>query len=179
MLFKKLIMIGSSIALVSFAHLTWNIDVICYTFFGFFPVGTAGYVAWPQTSWIEIITSTLHHIWYIPLTFMIIVKNGGIAKYSLRLSILYTLILVIFCRLFTPEEADGVYLNVNMAHRFWKYIPADILHSFNPPHYPFVIYLAWILVLVNIVNGLCFLLIKQVCYFWEAQLAKHSLKKSH
>jgi hypothetical protein len=61
------------------------IDVTAYIVFGHFPIGTSSYVAWPETSWAELV-STMHHVWFLPLVFAVLYRNShlpfGILKYS-------------------------------------------------------------------------------------------------
>src|SRR4051812_19142787 len=58
-----------------------------------------------------------------------------------------------FCKLF-PKTIDDIhghgeahYLNVNMAHEFWKDVKIGLVHRFDPPRAPWPVYFAWMIFL--------------------------------
>lgn len=43
-----------------------------------------------------------------------------------------------------------------MAHEMWKDIPFEILHSFDPPKAPWLLYFVVALCALNIMNSICY-----------------------
>jgi len=133
-------LIGATVTSVFVAHVLWVVDVLTWWTFGFFPVGNAAYVAWPDTPWAEIITST-HHVWFIPLMLFVLHKNGGFVSRSYLISITFIAPVILVSLLF-PEEVvlhtgQTYYMNVNMAHGWWKDVrnwPFSLIPYTNP-HY--------------------------------------------
>lgn len=136
-----------------------NLDVLCYYTLGFFPFGTASYVAWPETPYLEVLT-TLHHVWFLPLLFAVLRKNGDLPWSTFLYSYIASPVLLTLARILTPKVHDGMYLNVNMAHEWWKDVDIDFLHSFNDSH--FIIYLTFMVFICNILNGVGFIVWKNI-----------------
>lgn len=117
-------LIGACLTAVFVVHSLWIVDVITWLSTGSFPVGLAAYVAWPETTWGEIITST-HHVWFSPLCLYIMYKLRG--KYAIKSWLISGAFIlpVTLSSLFIPEEiilenGEPYYLNINMAHGWWK-----------------------------------------------------------
>jgi hypothetical protein len=116
---------------------------------GKFPIGSAAYVCWDATPNIERITTT-HHVWLIPLSLAVLRGNGGMSFSSVVKSWLTTAALAVVCYNVTPVSqrvegnAEEFYLNVNMAHHFWKEIEVPFLHWFDPPAHSILAYQLWL-----------------------------------
>ena len=122
-------------------------------------MGTASYLAWPTTHPIIIMT-TLHHVWMIPLAFAVLRGNARLPARLVVYAMVYVVILAIICRFTTPLTYDGAYLNVNMAHEWWKDSPGDIFHQYdNAPAY---IYIAYGTTIANAINGVSFFVFKAI-----------------
>lgn len=88
-------------------------------------------------------------------------KNGNLPWTLLLHSYLYIIVLVTVSRFVTPKYYEGLYLNVNMAHEFWKDVAIPGLNTFDES--PFIIYLVFLLIFCNTLNGFGFALYK-FCY---------------
>jgi len=137
-------LVAATINSVFIAHVLWVVDASCYLLFGNFPIGLAAYVAWPETSYAELITST-HHMWFIPLLFLVLHKNGGYPWKSWLISVSMIFPVQLVSLLF-PEEiilsnGEPYYLNVNMAHSWWRDMngwPWDLIPKYNPQYQLFL-----------------------------------------
>lgn len=154
-----MVLIYECIAKKPFLSIIRNLDVLCYYTLGFFPFGTASYVAWPETSYIELIT-TLHHVWYLPLLFAVLRGNGSLPWSTFLNSYIASPILLVLARILTPKMHDGMYLNVNMAHEWWKDVDIEFLHSFN--NSSFIVYLIFMVFVCNLLNGIAFVVWKLI-----------------
>eukprot|EP01112_Ceratiomyxa_fruticulosa_P022279 TRINITY_DN8103_c0_g2_i2.p1 TRINITY_DN8103_c0_g2~~TRINITY_DN8103_c0_g2_i2.p1 ORF type:complete len:306 (+),score=46.28 TRINITY_DN8103_c0_g2_i2:101-919(+) len=120
---RKNLLLSTALTASFIPHFLWYIDLLSYFITGSFPIGTAAYLVWPDISWAEVISS-LHHAWFTPLCLLLLHRNGAYHKKAWITSILFV-IPVVFVSSFIPEYAlmeDGVsfYINVNMAHGWWK-----------------------------------------------------------
>ena len=133
--------------------------MLVYFLLGFFPIGTASYIVWPSTHPV-IIATTLHHVWMIPLAFAVLRGNAALPAKLVLYAMSYVVVLAIVCRVVTPLTYDGVYLNVNMAHEWWKDSPGDFFHQFDgaPAH----IYIAFGTSVANGINGISFFVFKAI-----------------
>lgn len=147
--------------------------MIVYFLAGFFPFGTASYVIWPTTHPI-IIATTLHHVWMIPLAFAVLRGNAGLPSKLVLYSCSYVLVLASLCRVVTPLTYDGVYLNVNMAHEWWKDSEGDFFHQFDKAH-P-VIYVAYGVTIANTFNSVSFFVFKAIYDLFVNRGVAHKLK---
>jgi len=137
-------LLGATINSVIIPHALWVIDAISYVFTGGFPIGLAAYIAWPETSFAELISST-HHIWFVPLTLAILHKNGGVPLSSWPISV-GLIFPVLMASLLFPEEiilenGEPYYLNLNMAHGWWRDMngwPFSLFPKFNPQYQIFL-----------------------------------------
>jgi len=137
-------LVAATINSVFIAHVLWVVDVISYLITGDFPIGLAAYVAWPETSWAELISST-HHMWFIPLLLMVLHKNGGFPfkSWLIAVSMIFPIQLISLC---FPEEiilsnGEPYYLNVNMAHGWWRDMngwPWSLIPKQNPQYQLFL-----------------------------------------
>eukprot|EP01126_Amoeba_proteus_P016258 TRINITY_DN1749_c0_g1_i1.p1 TRINITY_DN1749_c0_g1~~TRINITY_DN1749_c0_g1_i1.p1 ORF type:complete len:219 (-),score=27.76 TRINITY_DN1749_c0_g1_i1:262-918(-) len=158
--------ISAGLAMVVLAHLLWNIDFLTYCATGKFPIGNAKYLKWRSVGLFETFT-TLHHAWFIPLCFFVLYGNGRLDREGLILSWVISIISGLLCRLFPKEinvHGKTHYLNVNMAHEFWKDIHVSFLHHFNPPRYPWMIYFVWMICLLNLINTAVYCI---VSFVWD------------
>lgn len=136
-----------------------NLDVLAYFTVGFFPFGTASYLIWPTTHPV-IIATTLHHVWMIPLAFAVLRGNARLPLTLILYAMSYVFVLAILCRVITPLSFDGVYLNVNMAHEWWKDSPGDFFHQFDDAPAP--IYLLYGCTIANTFNAVAFFAFKAI-----------------
>lgn len=60
------------------------------------------------------------------------------------------------CKLF-PKTIGDHYINVNMAHEFWRDVKLPLVHKFDPPKAPWIIYFVWMILLLNSVNSVVYL----------------------
>lgn len=133
--------------------------MLTYFAAGFFPLGVASYIIWPTTHPV-IVATTLHHVWMIPLAFSVLRGNARLPAKLVLYSICYVFVLAIVCRVITPVSYDGVYLNVNMAHEWWKDSTGDFLHQFDDAPAP--IYILWGTSLANTLNAIAFFVFKAI-----------------
>jgi len=160
--------IAGAVAMISMAHFLWMLDVGLYLTMGKFSIGLASYLIWPTTGQFEILT-TLHHVWFIPLCFAVLYKNGRLTLHGWRLSLYAALVLVTLCRFATPLRAGDVYLNINMAHEFWEDVEVPFLHAWDPPSTPWPFYAAFTLAVSSALNTLLYLFWRQLHYLhWPA-----------
>jgi len=137
--------IGACLTAVFVVHSLWIVDVITYFSTNTFPIGLAAYVAWPETTWGEIITST-HHVWFSPLCMYVMYKLKG--SYALKSWLISVCMItpIILCSLFIPEEiilenGEPFYLNINLAHGWWKDVnkwPFSLIPKENPAYLIFL-----------------------------------------
>eukprot|EP00762_Andalucia_godoyi_P006550 ANDGO_04981.mRNA.1 hypothetical protein len=138
---------------IFFDHVVWGTEVLFMLLTSYVPAGPAAYLAWPETSDLEIY-STGHHIFYVPLTLLMFYRSGGLKWSDFVASIGMCFFLSALGRYAAPKSAfldDGTpyYLNINMGHEMFKDVPFEWLHRLNEA--PGLIYL---LGLVAIGNGL-------------------------
>lgn len=126
---------------------------------GFFPFGTASYIIWPTTHPV-ILATTLHHVWMIPLAFAVLKGNARLPVTMPLYSMVYVVVLAIICRIATPVSYNGDYLNVNMAHEWWKDSPGDFFHQFDKS--PAYIYIVFGTTIANLINGVSFFVFKAI-----------------
>jgi hypothetical protein len=144
LLFGSPALLGATMVSVFTIHCLWVIDVIVWLLYGVFPIGNAAYIAWPSTSWLEIVSST-HHAWFVPLCLTLLHKNGGLGQKSFWMSVL-SISPVLFASFFLPKEVmlesgELYYLNVNMAHGWWKdmdFWPFTLIPGNNPEYLIFL-----------------------------------------
>jgi len=145
MAMRKPSLIGACLTAVFIVHCLWIVDVVTWWLKGIFPIGLAAYVAWPDTTWGEIITST-HHVWFSPLCFYVMFKLRGHYVIKSWLISIVLIIPVLLGSLFVPEEiilenGEPFYLNINMAHGWWKDVnswPFSLIPTGNPSYIIFL-----------------------------------------
>jgi len=164
-------LIATAAVTVSVDQTCWYAEVIVFLLTRKFPIGVAKYMAKPETSLLTKLTS-LHHLWFLPFCFWLLVGFGGIRPWSMVPASMLTSYLATYCRLFTPEKSPlsrslqhhlkqtTRTLNVNMAYGFWADIKLAFLHAFDHAH-P-VVYLLYISTLGNLIQGLPYLLFRLV-----------------
>eukprot|EP00128_Syssomonas_multiformis_P017930 Colp12_sorted_trinity150504_noHs@11131 len=158
--------VGTTLALLAFEHLTFFIDLCCYFTMSKFPIGSAAYLMWPSTPWHEWLT-TSHHLWFIPFCFGVLYRSGGLYMSCWVLSCVVSTGLMLLGRYTIPRviryKGAELYLNINMGHEFTKDIPVAFLHWFDKHRGP--VYMPWILFVGNVVVNLpCFLLLRLMSY---------------
>lgn len=160
---KNRLVVATSLTMVAFAHMSWCGDALTWMLTGDFPIGTSSYIAWPETTYLEI-ASTLHHVWFIPLMFTVLYGNGGIPFKTVPLTVLCSIGLMLIGRTFTPIECDGIYLNVNMAHEVWKDTPIALLQKANElrDSQGYHVYVVYVASLANTINFVCYLVMRLI-----------------
>ena len=128
--------IASCCGAVAFSHVSWNADVLLYWCGLGMPFGTGSYLLWPQTSWTEILTTSMHHVWMIPLLAYTLRREWGLRFHFMHMvrGMLLPFFLVPLCFYITPKEYLGVYLNINMSHEFWPASAFQFLTAFDASH---------------------------------------------
>jgi len=143
--FRSPTLIGATVTAVFVPHTVWTIDMISWLVTGNFPIGMAAYMAWPQTSWAERISST-HHSWFIPLCILVMYKLKGKLILKSWLICLFLIIPVFMTSLIFPEEiilenGNTYYLNINMAHGWWRDVSGWPFSMIPKDHTPYYIFL--------------------------------------
>uniref|UniRef100_A0A6B2LGZ3 Uncharacterized protein n=1 Tax=Arcella intermedia TaxID=1963864 RepID=A0A6B2LGZ3_9EUKA len=143
--------------LISAPHGLWVLDLFLYFIIGRFPLGMSSYLIWDTTHRLELLTTT-HHIWFVPLCFTILYKNGRPTLSMIPYHMLGGFFLLIISGSLLPLSYDGHYLNVNIAHRCWPDIPAW-LPSFNPPEWPWMAHVLYVAIAGGLLNAFLYLFI--------------------
>jgi len=142
-------------------------DLMMYLLFGYFPVGMSSYLIWPSTTKMEILT-TLHHVWFVPLCFVVLYKNGRPTLRMIPFHILGSFILLTISGLVIPLYQDGHYLNVNIAHQCWSDVP-DWLPKFNAPEWPWMAHVLYVALAGGLLNAFFYFFIWLAYIFYEPQ----------
>jgi hypothetical protein len=120
------------VAAIALAHIAWYLDVFAYLAIGKMPFGRATYMLWPDATVWQNLTS-LHHAWQLPLSLPILRRVGGLPWRAGTLDFSRYVLLLTSLSALTPREVDGHYININMAHEFWKDSHVAFFHSVDPP----------------------------------------------
>lgn len=156
MLTGRPLLLGASMAAVIFDQVVWYIDFTCYLTIGKMPVGVASYFMWPETSFIKKLTS-FHHLWFLPVCLYTL--DWTIPAYSTWMGMLLTDLLACLSRPLCPmyfhmrtkDAIVPVYMNVNIAHAFWRDAKAKFMHvADNKPWY---IYFILLFTFGAVING--------------------------
>jgi len=128
----------------------------------------SSYLIWPTTNNMEILT-TLHHVWFVPLCFAVLYKNGRPTLSIIPFHFLGEFILLFISGLSLPLHQDGHYLNVNIAHQCWSDIP-DWVPKFNPPEWPWMAHILYTTFAGGALNAFCYLFIWLAYNIYEPQV---------
>ena len=77
-----------------------------------------------------------------------------------RLKITFRAIAIVsglLCKLF-PKQIGDHYINVNMAHEFWKDVKIPLCHKFDPPKASWPVYFVWMICLLNGINTVAYVI---------------------
>jgi len=154
--------------LVSAPHGLWVLDLLLFFVLGHFPIGMSSYLLWPTTEKIEILT-TLHHIWFVPLCFTVLYKNGRPTLSMIPYHMFGGFILLTLSGLLLPLTLDGHYLNVNIAHQCWSDIP-DWIPKFNPPEWPWMAHILYTAIAGGILNAFFYFFIWLAYCIYEPEV---------
>lgn len=72
---------------------------------------------------------------------------------------------------------EGTYLNVNMAHEFWRDADNEIFHAYDPPASPWWQYALFALAISNVINQSLYVLVRifqSIFYSYSDTKAKSS-----
>eukprot|EP01129_Flabellula_baltica_P008556 TRINITY_DN3410_c0_g1_i1.p1 TRINITY_DN3410_c0_g1~~TRINITY_DN3410_c0_g1_i1.p1 ORF type:complete len:228 (+),score=30.88 TRINITY_DN3410_c0_g1_i1:25-708(+) len=131
--FGKREYVAATIGAVAFPHLFWVLDFVLYLLIGYFPFGISSYLIWPDYSWIGVLV-TLHHVWFIPLVIFTLKRWGMRLEWRhMKLGFYMQVVVTLMTRVFVPYEYDGVYLNVNLAHKMWVDAPQALRYFDEAP----------------------------------------------
>jgi hypothetical protein len=87
------------VASVSFAHVTWCIDVALNLVAGRMIFGVSAYVFHPKRTWLEIL-GTLHHVWFLPVTLATLRHEHGMIGWLGGRARCFFFVLHFFCLFF-------------------------------------------------------------------------------
>jgi hypothetical protein len=96
----------------------------------------------------------------VPLAFAVLRGNSGLPAKLVLYSMSYVVVLALICRAVTPLMYDGNYLNVNMAHEWWKDSEGEFFHQFDKA--PWYIYIGYGTTLANLINAIAFFVFKAI-----------------
>lgn len=160
------LLIGASVAAVIFDQILWYIDFTSYLITGKMPVGAASYFLWPETSFIKKLTS-FHHLWFLPVCLYCL--DWSIPMYSTIMGMVLTDVLAILSRPLCPlyyqmktskDSVVPVYLNVNIAHAFWRDAKLKYLHIADDK--PWYIYFILLFMFGAVINGVPMMLLQLI-----------------
>ncbi|EFA86718.1 hypothetical protein PPL_00523 [Heterostelium album PN500] len=149
-------------------HFLWVVDVITWFTLGFFPLGNAEYISWPNITWGEIITST-HHAWYIPLSILLLHRNGGYQRRAWLGSSICGVPVILVSTLFPKEiivNSEVFYLNINCAQEWWRDVrgwPFSLIPESGVEYLIFLHIFSFVLFSVThlVMKGICAITIKR------------------
>jgi len=159
-------LVGATVTAVFVPHLVWTIDMVAWLLTGNFPIGMAAYMAWPETSWGERLSST-HHFWFIPICILVIHQlRGKFTIKSLFISLSFILP-VLYASQFFPEEiilknGETFYLNINMAHGWWKDVSGWPFSLVPTEHTPYLVFLH---IFTTVKFAVSFVAVKLITHF--------------
>jgi hypothetical protein len=158
------------IMVIPSVHATWVLDAASYLLFGVFPIGTAAYLANPHD--ILETSFTFHHVWFIPLSCLVLYKNGKICAHSWVWGSVNACTFLMLAR----YSGSPVHLNVNQCYH-WSYdLKIPIVHLFDDSHGIFFINY-YIFIYCGLMNGAAWVVLRVFSYFALDEAAAPAEKK--
>jgi len=170
MLLQKPQIIGTAVACVAFAHISWFFYVIYWLLFDTFQIGRALYLE--EQEFDNLWWTTLHQFWFIPLCLLVLhvdYHSFGIPFKSWIHSVFIFTVMNIYAYInfYSTSVPPSLKLHqyvydLNTGHEFWLPSHKDsynVVHLFDDA--PILAYTLWRLIIeAGLLNGVCFIFLK-------------------
>ena len=106
-MFPHIINSSQAVTCTLLIHASMSFDMASWLVTGQFLLGPASYLEWPLRRrecmllrWV----TTLHHVWFVPFSLLVLYGNGGIRPMCLAIAIVFAFVLAITSRWSTPYK---------------------------------------------------------------------------